>query len=196
MGAGTGGQTIGFVVINRVAMLSQKMLRRVLITLPAVAVLAGFTALFVERVDDGFIVVTRSGVIDPVGETKLAFTRLTRNCQRVHVVDPASLRLAIASSDLNSQVAARRPEPRAGWTESGWILAETEFGNLEPAILLLEPLEPTGAGFHVAAVYSGTAAPFNDTQFIHGYLSQQRADAPRQLIRCYEPVGAPFNRSS
>lgn len=168
-------------------------LRRVLVALFAVTVLATLTVLFIERFDDGFVVVTGSGVIDPVGETKLAINRLTRNCQVVREVDSASLSLALAASDLGSLVAAAKPEPRAGWTESGWILVETEFGNLEPAVVLLEPI---GAGFHVAAVYSGTAAPFNDTQAIHGYLSQQRADAPLQLIRCYEPVGAPFNRLS
>lgn len=79
--------------------------------------------------------------------------------------------------------------PRTASSLQGWLLIETEFTNSEPAIVLLRPED---GRYKQAAVYSGTAAPFNDTQVIHAFFLRAAADVPRQLVNCYEPEGPPF----
>jgi hypothetical protein len=155
----------------------------------ALAALGVLGALFVERVDDGFVISVGAYVVDPVGEAKLAYTRATRDCSSVQKADTQSLLSALASSDLDPKLKAAQPSPRAGWKQDGWLLVEADFENLEPALFLVKQRLNQ---FEVLATYSGTAAPFNDIQFIHQYLVTQRRDVPLPLVNCYEPVGAPF----
>jgi hypothetical protein len=154
--------------------------------LAAVVVLA---AALVQRIDGGVILGASGWHLDPIGEAKLAHTRLTRNCGAVQMVPKEAARLAIEQSDLPERVRNATPIPRLAASQEGWLLVETDLTNLEPAILLLK----SEAGKYTqAASYSGTAAPFNDTQVIHEYLQHEAVRAPKQLIKCYEPVGPPF----
>ncbi len=146
----------------------------------------------VERVDDGFIIATKTGVMDPIGELKLAFTRATRDCTAVKEVSSAEILAALAASKV-VKINDANPKPRAGWKQDAWLLVEVDFDSLEPAILLIEHV---ASNYTVAALYGGTAAPFNDVQVIHSYFSRKQSAAPRQLINCYEPVGPPFDRAS
>ncbi len=146
-----------------------------------------------EKLDDGYIFWTMNGVIDPVGEARLAYTRATRDCRDVQKIEQTEALAGLAISNLASRNGGAIPKPRAGWKQAGWILVETDFDSLEPAVVLLEP---TAEGKRRAYIYGGTAAPFNDVQAIHQSFAQQSKDAPRQLINCYEPVGAPFDRAS
>lgn len=162
---------------------------------PQVAIallLAGTVALgaaLVERVDGGVILATGTWHLDPVGEAKLRYTRLTRACGAVQAVSAQVARSAIEQSDIDESIRMATPTPRVASTQGGWLLIETELANLEPAILLLRP---EAGRYKRAASYAGTAAPFNDTQVIHEYLQQEAAGAPEQLIKCYEPLGPPF----
>ncbi len=170
------------------------MLRRNAIAITATTLLLGGIVLFsqVEKVDDGYIINTETGAIDPVGALKLAFTRATRDCTLVKDVDATYVLAALTASKVD-QINKGDPRPRAGWTQDRWLLTEVEFESLEPAVILLERVADS---YKVSELYGGTAAPFNDVQAIHTYFLQQRIDAPRQLINCYEPVGAPFDRAS
>jgi hypothetical protein len=167
--------------------------RRLAVLVAAVSAIAAVVYTRTERVDDGYIVWTMNGVIDPVGEAKLAYTRATRDCRDVQKTAQTEALAALAASNLASRTNGATPKPRAGWKQAGWILVETDFDNLEPAVVLLEP---TAEGKRLASLYGGTAAPFNDVQAIHQSFAQQRNDVPRQLINCYEPIGAPFDRAS
>lgn len=168
---------------------------RVAIVLAALLTLVALLIVYrhVEKVDDGYIISIESSVFDPVGELKLAYTRASRNCHAVKKIGEAEMFAALASSNLRVGSADATPRPRAGWMQDSWILVETDFENLEPAVILLESTANT---YKVAALYGGTAAPFNDVQVIHTHLSHQRPDAPKQLINCYEPAGPPFDRAS
>ena len=146
-------------------------------------------ATLVERVDDGVILATKTWHFDPIGEAKLTYTRLTRACGVVQTVSSQAARSAIEQSNTDESVRRATPTPRFASSQGGWLLIEAELANLEPTILLLKP---EGSRYKLAAAYAGTAAPFNDTQVIHEYLQQEAAEAPEQLIKCYEPVGPPF----
>ncbi len=146
-------------------------------------------ATLVERVDGGFILATKTWHLDPIGEAKLRYTRLTRACEAVEIVPARVARSAIERSDIDEFVRMAAPTPRFASSQAGWLLIEVEPANLEPAIFLLRPV---AGRYKQAASYAGTAAPFNNTQVIHEYLQQEAAGAPEQLIKCYEPVGPPF----
>ena len=161
--------------------------RAVFALLIAGAVVLGAT--IVERVDGSIIIATKNWHIDPIGEAKLRYTRLTRACDAIQTVSVQVARSAIEQSDIDEPVRMSTPTPRFAVSQEGWILIETDLTNLEPAIVLLRP---EAGKYKKAASYSGTAAPFNDTQAIHEYLKQEAAGAPAQLIKCYEPVGPPF----
>jgi hypothetical protein len=146
----------------------------------------------VEKVDDGYIISTGNSVFDPIGELKLAYTRATRDCSAVQKMGQAEMLAALAKSNLQIKSAEANPKPRAGSKQGAWMLVETDFENLEPAVILLESTANT---YKVASVYGGTAAPYNDVQVIHSHLSHQAREAPQQLINCYEPAGPPFDRA-
>jgi hypothetical protein len=147
------------------------------------------TAAFVQRVNGGFILRAGKWHSDPIGEARLALNRLTRDCSAVQPISSEKARQAIELSDIEESARLSVPTPRAATTEQGWVLVETDLQNLEPAIFLLKD---AATGYKKVASYSGTAAPFNDTQAIQAYLQREAPNAPPQLIKCYEPVGPPF----
>lgn len=161
-------------------------MRRWLLVSASMALAIGVVVwMHVVPLDGRFVISMGNDVIDPVGGLKLAYTRATRRCGAVELVDPVFAASMLAAAELPGA------SPRSAWRQGEWLIVETDFDDLEPAIVLLKK---QGDQLEAAAVYSGTAAPFNDVQVIHDFFVHSRADAPQDLIYCYEPVGPPFDR--
>jgi len=170
-------------------------MRRVFILIfAAVIALTLFGLSFIEKVDDGYIVSFEHRVVDPVGEFKLAVTRNTRDCTHVLKYPANSAIVESLKTFIDGETAAEKSIPRVAWISGDWVLIETDFVNLEPAIFLLRSVRQSQ--YAVAATYGGTATPFNTVQSIHEYFHKVTSDAPAQLIDCYEPAGVPFNQTS
>jgi hypothetical protein len=154
---------------------------------------AGVGVTYIEKFDNGFIISIRDNIIDPIGEVKLAFTRVTRDCSGLAKLTLPSTKIESMKRTVDGPTADEKAVVRAAWTLGNWAILETDFVNREPAIFLLEG---KSAHFKIRSVYGGTAAPFNDTQFIHEYFKRAAPNAPLSLVNCYEPVGPPFDRAS
>jgi hypothetical protein len=155
----------------------------------AIAAIALLWAVFVRQVDDGFVVVTATRVLDPLGETKLAYTRGTRDCSNVRGLISHGIDVPVQAALAAETPGIGRIYPRAAWTSDDWLLVEADVENREPVIALLKG---QSGGYVLVAQYSGTAAPFNETQSIHEYLIGKAPSAVHQLVRCFEPAGPPF----
>ncbi|MTW11768.1 hypothetical protein GM658_14270 [Pseudoduganella eburnea] len=167
------------------------MRRNILAAFIGLASLVAFAFCFIEKVDDGFIIVVGQHVVDPIGEMHVAVTRISRDCTRVLRRPTNSPLVESLKKFIDGETADEKSIPRAAWTSGDWILIESDFVNREPAIILLR--HDGKSQYLVTATYGGTAAPFNDVQAIHEYFRKSAPAAPAQLLYCYEPVGAPFN---
>lgn len=149
-------------------------------------------ARFVERLDNSYVIVTRNHVYDFIGPVKNAFNRVTRTCGDVTPIDHASPHWQTISEFLSKQASLSTAMPRQLLQQDGWVLVESEFQSNEPGILLLAP---DGTGFKVAAVWSGSAAPFSERNAIRHHLFASEPRAPAALVRCFEPSIQPFSAS-
>jgi hypothetical protein len=71
------------------------------------------------------------------------------------------------------------------WTSGTWAVAEVEFENLLPAVVVVKNLDAntTVVG---DAIWSGITAPWKSGPFIRAYLGQKASDVPVELLNCFE----------
>lgn len=116
--------------------------------------------------------------------------RITRHCSKVTRVQPGSSDWNEVATDFNSRIPGLISTTRAVLQQGDWRLAEIEHSNLTPMILLYKtPLE------NLSSVHGYTAVvtPVVNAAAIQDYFFQHAPSAPEALIRCYDPVGYPFN---
>ncbi|MEY4466270.1 MAG: hypothetical protein RIR21_63 [Pseudomonadota bacterium] len=71
------------------------------------------------------------------------------------------------------------------WTSGTWAVAEVEFENLLPAVVVINNLDAS-ATVVADAIWSGTTAPWKSGPFIRAYLGQKASDMPDALLNCFE----------
>ena len=71
------------------------------------------------------------------------------------------------------------------WTSGTWAVAEVEFENLLPAVVVVKNLD-TSATLVGDAIWSGMTAPWKSGPFIRAYLGQKARDMPAELLNCFE----------
>jgi hypothetical protein len=77
------------------------------------------------------------------------------------------------------------------WTMDNWLLAEVEFRDLLPAVVLIEKSD-ADASILPDAVWSGNTSPHLPAPFIRKFLIQKLASPPLALIKCFEPQSSAF----
>lgn len=166
------------------------MRRRIVIaglcTLIAIALLIYLTA---HKGYEGYYWFVGDRIVDPVGEYREYSNRITRDCSSVTNVKPDSRDWLLVQGELRRFFPDSIPSPWVVLKSGSWFLAESDFSNGEPGILLIESA-PGGA--RLVGAYGGTAAPYKDAPIIRGYFLKEFPAAPRALIQCYDPVGPPF----
>lgn len=66
-----------------------------------------------------------------------------------------------------------------------WLIAESEFSEAEPGVILLHAQD---GGYKTEIVWGGTNAPFKDPPAIREYFRSEVPGVPEPLVRCYEPI--------
>ena len=158
-------------------------------------VMAGVIAAHVSWVkkDNGYLWVVDGRDIDIQGQVKNSWVRWTRSCDQVTRLseqDPVYQQaqdLIKAYSPPHSQSA----QLASVWTTGAWTLAETEFKQLLPAVVVIHSTD-TGSAIVPHAVWSGTTLPWLAAPHIRQYLGAQAPGIPADLLDCFEPQSASF----
>ncbi len=158
-------------------------------------VLAGVMATHVswEKKDNGTVWVVDGRDIDIQGRIKNSWVRWTRSCERVIRLSPQdpgyqqAQELIKAYSPPNSQSALLA----SVWSAGAWTLAEVEFQQLLPAVVVIHTSD-NGSAIVPHAVWSGTTLPWVAAPYIRQYLGAQARGIPTDLLDCFEPQSASF----
>ena len=126
--------------------------------------------------------------IDVAGIAGDHWVRMTRNCSGVLRLRPADKNYDMSLSLIRAYSPPHSQSVRlAGvWGMDQWVLAEAEFVDLLPAVVLINfsGLEPKIIG---NAVWSGYTKPWKAAHFIRDYLVRQAPDRPPARAACFDP---------
>ena len=143
--------------------------------------------------DNGTLMVLDGREIDVSGIASDRWSQMTRNCSGVLRLRPADKNYEIALSLIRAYSPPHSESVRlAGvWGMGHWVLAEAEFVNLLPAVVLINfsGVEPKIVG---NAVWSGYTKPWKAAPFIRDYLVRQVPDLPPALAACFDPQSLSF----
>ena len=159
-----------------------------LVVLAVVASHIGWTAR-----DNGTLMVLDGREIDIGGIASDQWTQMTRSCQGVVRLQPADETYQITQRLISEYSPPHSASVRiAGvWAMDKWVVAEAEFAELLPAVVLLDfsGIEPKIIS---NAVWSGYTKPWKAAPFIRDYLARQVPDLPLPLTRCFDPQSLSF----
>ncbi len=149
----------------------------------------------IEHVDERYLLRVDGVPVDVLGRVSATVNRLTRRCEAI--AQPASEvslddPLAIAAIREHSPPDSRRLKLRQLLTSGPWLLAEVEFSELQPAVILLEK-KTQGWVIPHHAIWSGSTHPWLAVPWIRNYLHQRAPQAPLALMACFEPSPALFD---
>jgi hypothetical protein len=157
--------------------------------------LAGVVGTHVRWVqaDNGHLLELSGQPVDALGAWADWRNALTRDCSQVQALhnDNAALQTAHEVIRNISPPDSATARVQGLWRRGDWWLAETEFEQLLPAVVLLQ-LTPAGLVPVQGAVWSGTTHPWRAAPLIRGYISQQAPQAPADLLACFEARSVAF----
>lgn len=143
--------------------------------------------------DNGTLMVVDGREIDVAGIADDQWVRMTRNCSGVLRLRPADKNFETALSLIRAFSPPHSESVRlaGAWGMDQWVLAEAEFDDLLPAVVLinLSGLEPKIIG---NAVWSGYTKPWKAAPFIRDYLVRQVPDLSPSLAACFDPQSLSF----
>jgi hypothetical protein len=147
-----------------------------------------------EQKDNGYLLVIDGREVDLLGALRNDWNRAWRSCQRVSLLTAHDPRYVQAKATIQ---AYSPPQSNAAqlagvWAAGDWTLAEVEFAQLLPAVVLMQTVNGATA-IVPGAVWSGYTQPWKAAPHIRRYLSQQGGAAPRELFDCFEPQSAAFH---
>ncbi len=152
------------------------------VVIASVVVLATLIGVFVRPYEGRLFIVMKDHWYDVIGLTRAATTRATRDCRTVSSLASSSrewLRVKVALGEPTGGTAS----PIQVAHEGSWFLAESEFENAEPAIVLLEQ---TQNGLTERASWGGIPGPFLLAPLVWDHLRKAAPRAPSSLIQCFE----------
>jgi hypothetical protein len=143
--------------------------------------------------DNSYLLAVDGREIDVLGHINNNWVRVTRLC------DGVSQKVSQSDSQLKIEEAIKAYSPPQSasariasvWTTGMWTLAEVEFKELLPAVVLLKT---TANGTEVVpnAIWSGYTTPWKAAPYIRQHLRRFGQEAPSALIDCFEPQSGSF----
>jgi len=168
-------------------------LRKSLILLPIVSVCVLLSHINWIRDDLGILLAVDERPIDVVGNFENQLNKLTRKCESVQrlTISDKEYQLAKSLIDEYSPPDSGFSNIASVWSMGNWLLAEVEFKDLQPAVVLIQK-----AGSEAAivsdAVWSGYTNPHRPAPFIRKFLTQKLDSPPLALINCFDPQSNAF----
>jgi hypothetical protein len=147
----------------------------------------------IERQDGAYFLNVEGKKRDVAGMMRDQTNVWLRNCGSVTRVKTSSqlgLR-ALAAIQAYSPPDSREAGLVSLSKQDGWLIAEAEFANLNPAAILLQET-PDSLDIADGAIWSGSAAPWKAGPLIRRYLGERAPAAPKDLLACFDPSSAAF----
>ena len=159
------------------------------------ATIVWVTSVHIEWVahDNGHLMVIDGQSFDVMGELSEYWNRTTRQCHQVRRVFPEEYIHAQVLAVIKdySPPQSRMAHVVSLWTAGDWLLAEVEFKELFPAVVLIKQSVPS-LTVVPHGVWSGVTKPWKAIPKIRHYLSAQVPEAPVDLLRCFELQSVAF----
>jgi len=168
-----------------------------LLALTALGVIASH--LDFERHDDSYLLQIDGVAVDVRGHVSAALNQATRRCGDITQLSPDVLPghpLGMAAQEVISEYSppdSRGLKLRQLLSSGSWVLAEVEFSELQPAVILLEQ-NRNGLAIHPDSIWSGSTQPWLAAPWIRQYLRQRAPPVPSALWTCFDPTPALFDR--
>lgn len=169
------------------------MKKHVALTLLALTTLGVLnTHVDLPEVDGRRFVLAQGRLHDPTGWVQDRWNGLTRRCHMVQNLDAQSPRHEPA---LGTIQAFSPPDSRSARllqliAAGPWLLAEVEFAQLSPAVVLLQDgLRPRVVE---GAIWSGSTEPWRPAPLIRQHLQARAPQVPASLLACFTPRAALF----
>ena len=144
--------------------------------------------------ENGTLLVLDNQEFDFLGTVNNKWNRITRNCNAVSRLSPHEEKYQIAQSLIEnySPPHSKSVMISSAWSADTWTLAEVEFADLLPAVVIIQT-EANQSSILANAVWSGYTKPWKSAPFIRKYISSHAHDgAPPALISCFEPQSESF----
>jgi hypothetical protein len=157
----------------------------------ALGVISGHVS-WVQK-ENGYLLVLDAREIDIMGEAKNDWVRSTRNCDGVWRLDHEDQRYLEVAQTIKaySPPHSESAQLASVWTTGIWTLAEVEFKNLLPAVVLMKSIGGIST-IMPNAVWSGYTRPWKAAPYIREYLSKNSRETPVSLFECFEPHSKAF----
>jgi hypothetical protein len=163
------------------------------VVLAMVVVLVTLSHISWVALDNGWLMDVDGQKIDVLGIQKNIWNSWTRDCSEVTrlTMDHVSYQNTV---DL---IAAYSPPDSAAlriasvWSSGEWLLAEAEFKNLLPAVVIIQ-MHQGQARIVPQAVWSGYTQPWKAAPRIRLYLARQAPELPANLLSCFDPQSPSF----
>jgi hypothetical protein len=143
--------------------------------------------------DSGTLMVLDGREIDVAGAAVNQWTQMTRSCNGVVRLQPTdeSYQMTVNLISAYSPPYSASVRLAGVWGMEKWVVAEAEFAELLPAVVLIDfsGVEPNIVS---NAIWSGYTKPWKAAPFIRNYLLRQEPDLPPSLAACFEPQSPSF----
>jgi len=146
-----------------------------------------------EKKDNGYLLVIDGRDVDLLGKLRNDWNRAQRSCERVLFLTAQDPRYEEVKATIQAYSPPQSNSAKlAGvWAAGDWRLAEVEFAQLLPAVVLMHAHQSTTT-IVPNAVWSGYTQPWVAAPFIRDYLSRQLPDMPSDLVACFTPQSKSF----
>jgi hypothetical protein len=125
-----------------------------------------------------------------IATVREASNRITRNCSSVVKIQPDSSDWKVVEAEFRSRLPGAISTTRGILKRDDWFMAEVELTDTTPMILLFTK---STASTPYLQGYSAAATDVVDPPAIRDFFLERIPAAPKDLIRCYDPMGYPFN---
>ena len=145
------------------------------------------------QADNGHLLELSGQPVDALGAWADWRNRLTRQCSAVKALNDDAQATQMVSAVIRniSPPDSATARIQGLWRHGDWWLAETEFDQPLPAVVLLQQT-PAGLQPVQGATWSGTTHPWRAAPLIRDYITRQAPQAPPDLLACFEARSAAF----
>ena len=143
--------------------------------------------------ENGSLLVVDEREIDIVGEANNQWIRWTRRCDDVLRLSNDDRRYLEVEKTIKAYSPPNSDSAQLAsvWTIGEWTLAEVEFKELLPAVVLTKRINDISV-IIPNAVWSGYTKPWKAAPYIREYLSKHSPETPTPLLDCFEPQSHAF----
>lgn len=143
--------------------------------------------------DNGTLLVLDRREFDVAGIASDHWTKMIRNCNGVVRLQPVDENYQTTARLIRDYSPPHSESVRLSsvWSSDNWVLAEAEFVDLLPAVVLLDF---SGGEPKIVsnAVWSGYTKPWESAPFIRDYMLRQVPNLSPSLASCFDPQSLSF----